>query len=721
MAGVIVKKTFCRVCEPMCGLEVQIDAGRVEKVRGSTGHVLSRGHLCAKAQAAAEVSYDIDRVKYPLKRGKVSGKFDRISWEQAIEEISSRLQRIQQKHGPESVATYSGNPTGFSAAALIWWGAFKKLLGVKWAYGVAADDVVAPMVASHFLYGSLGSILKPDLWRTEFVLVMGANPFVSHSSLFTEPALREAFSEVKKRGGRILVIDPRRTETAKKNEHVSINAGTDAYLLLAMLHTIFEEKLQTGSFLEDNSDNAHILSEQIRDFTPEFAAIHTGIDPAEIRQLAKDFAMSRSACVVGRTGTCTQRFGTLTNMLQNILCLVTGNVDVEGGMLFGDGLFDFGELLEASGANVYAGLYSRTTGQVGVADNLPSTALPSDILVEGDEQVRALFTIAANPMLSSPVGGALLGEALEALDLHVSIDCYVNETNRYADYVLPATTMYEREDIPLFAMSAMLRPSIWATEAVADAQGEARQEWQILNDLCRKLGFGGCYESKLLRLLARLGYQAKPKFFFDMIIRTSPWGDKFGIKRSGLSFKKLVQKYPDGYRLMEFPRTGVIRKKMRTKNGRVNLGQSAIIDEIVRLRSDAGASADYPYLLIGQREMLSQNSWLHNVETTMREGREQTVKLHPEDAREQGFREGDKVRIESRWGAVEVKVKFTRDMKRGNIALPHGWGHQGGWGRANRAGGVNSNILASDNPADTERISGGSIFNGIPVRLSSAA
>ena len=721
MTTTVEKKTFCRICEAMCGLDVQLEDGRITKVRGSSEHILSSGHLCVKAQNAAEAAYDKDRVLHPLKRNAATGDFEKISWSQAYSEIANKLTAVREKHGPASVAFANGNPASFCASLIIWMGAFKKLLGIQWTYSPSAEDTAAPMVASHLLYGSLGSILRPDLWRSHFVMIIGANPYVSHSSLFTEPLLRKAIDSVKERDGRVVVVDPRRTETARKNQHIGIHAGTDAWLLSAMLHTIIKEDLVDHASVQDKVDGYDAFAKELDAITPEIAAVHTGIDAEEIRQLARGFANAKSACVVGRTGTCTQQFGTLCNLLQNILCLLTGNIDREGGLLYGEGLFDFEKVMEATGGNKFGTQPSRTTGQPDIAFNLPTAAMASDILEPGEGQVRAMISVATNPVLCAPGGGEKLQQALQDLELHVSLDFYVNETNRFADYILPTTSMYEREDIPLFNMSGMLRPSVWATEAVIEPLGDAKPEWQILNDLCQEMGFGGCYESGMFRLLARLGYQVKPKLFFDLIFRTSAWGDRFGLKPKGISFKKLVNEIPDGYQLMPEIPTGRFHKKIRTANGRVNVARTEIIQEMQRLSTYENKHEKFPYRLLGQRELHTQNSWMHNVGISTKKGRGQTAKMHPADASRHQLSDGDIARIESPWGELDVEVTLTEDMKQGNIALPHGWGHKGGWREANRVGGINSNLLTSDRAEDHEALSATSLLNGVPVRVSNTA
>lgn len=385
-------------------------------------------------------------------------------------------------------------------------------------------------------------------------------------------------------------------------------------------------------------------------------------------------------------------------------------------MVFGWGITDFETFLEKGGFTAYAQNPSRTTGQPELAGLLPSTALPSDILEPGAGQVRALMTVGANPVINSPATGEKLNAALEQLDLHFSLDLYVNETNRYADYILPVTSMFEREDIPLTILGSMLRPSLWATRALVPPRGEVRPEWEILNELCRRLGLGGCYESRIFRMAARLGIKAKPRFFYDLLIRTSSAGDLFGL-RKGLSFKKLVEQHPEGITLRDSLPTGLFDEKIRTADKKIDLATSELVAELARLEEERELYNEYAFRLIGQREMLSMNGWLHNAPSLMKAGRVNTAKINPADAEQVGVISGDKLGIRSPWGEIQVEAKITADMKPGNIALPHGWGHAAGWGRANDHKGVNSNILASDRPEDTERISGMSWLSGIPINL----
>ena len=374
-------------------------------------------------------------------------------------------------------------------------------------------------MATHtVLYGSAGVHPKPDLWRTNFLLIEGGNPLTSHGSSFAEPRVAQAFMGIGKRGGRIVVVDPRRNETARSNEHIPILAGSDPYLVLAMIHEVIARNLVDQSFVDRHCKDLDKLTEAVADCSPEWAERHCGIPARTIRALARDFATAESAAVHSRTGTCSQRYGTLTTMGLHILCLITGNMDKPGGMVFGGGILNMAKMV---GRDMIGAIRSRTTGHPEITKYLPSTSFVSDIEEPGEGQVKSVIMIGANPALSSPAAGPGLDAALQTLDPFVAIDLYQNETNRFADYLLPATSMFEREDVPLVTMGAMLRPCLFATKALIEPQGEAREEYEILDEICRRLGLGGAVPGKLLQWLARIGIKMTPRTIMDLIIRTS--------------------------------------------------------------------------------------------------------------------------------------------------------------------------------------------------------
>ena len=367
-------------------------------------------------------------------------------------------------------------------------------------------------------------------------------------------------------------------------------------------------------------------------------------------------------------------------------------------------------------------IHSRTTGQPEVAYALPSTALPSDILEPGEGQIRAFMLLGSNPALTSAGSGPKMDQAMQSLDLFFAIDLYMNETNRFADYLLPTTTMFEREDYPLLSQVLMLRPNLFATPAIVKPQGEAKEEWQILDEICRHMGMGGAQPAPWMRTLAKLGLRITPRHLVDMMIRLSPVGDKYGLKPGGLSFSKLIKNHRHGFEVMKDLPSGIFDQEIATDDKLIDLAPQEMVAELARSRADKFfENSAYPLRMVGLREVLSHNTWMHNVPSLMGKFRTRSARLHPLDASARGIVEGSDIVIRSPYGAVTAKAKLSDAMMPGNVALPHGWGHQGGWQRANASGGVNSNILASSDPADTEKITAMSVFNGIPIQVTSAA
>jgi anaerobic selenocysteine-containing dehydrogenase len=710
--------TFCRICEPLCGMVATVEDARLAQLRPDQDHPLSRGYACPKGIAMTGVQNDPDRVLHPLKRVGGPGEFERVGWDEALSDISSRLRRSINLHGPDSVAWYMGNPGAFSYSHTLWVKGFLDGLGTPHYYSAGSQDVNNRFAASALLYGSPLVLPIPDLKRTRFLFMVGANPLVSHGSVLSAPRIREQLNEIVDRGGRVVVVDPRRTETARQFEHLPIRPDADAWLLLAMLNVIFAEGLADRRFLSGSTSGAEALARWASEFTPERAEAHTGLSAEQVRETARAFAAAESAVAYGRTGSCLGRFGTLVAYLLDALNAVTGNIDSPGGAVFGRPPLSLDEIGERAGLDTYGKIRSRLGGYPDVIGNLPATLLPKEITTPGKGQIRTFFVSAGNPVLSVPDGDAL-EEALGELDLMVSLDLYVNETNRHADYVLPSTTYLEREDIPVAFLGLFNTPFIQVTKAVVPPMGEARQEWEVIEDISKRIGIAP-YSLGALRVLARLGLRLRPWTLIDLLLRIGPKGDLFGLRRSGLSLKK-VERHPHGIVLDEQLATGVLRKKVRHASHRVRLDDPEIGTEIERLASANGGSAEFPLRLIGMRELRSHNSWMHNAPLLMRGGRVHSLRMHPADALAAGLTDGDTARIESESGAVEVPVTVTDEMTPGTVALPHGWGHKGGWQLANDAGGANYNLLAPSDPDGLERLAGMAHLSGIPVRVEAAA
>ena len=675
--------TYCRICEANCGMVATVEGDRVVQLRPDREHPLSSGYACPKGIAFPEVQHDPDRVTHPLRRTR-SGEFERVSWEDALGDIASRLGALPR----ESIGWYLGNPAAWSFGHAAWAKGFVDGLGSQHFYSSGSQDVNNRFAASALMYGTPLLVPIPDVERTDFLLVVGANPFVSNGSVFSVPRVRDRMHDVVRRGGRVVVVDPRRTETARHFEHVPILPDGDAWLLLSMLQVIGP----------DDPDLASLVAP----FTPESTAARTGIEPEVVRSLASDLAAADSAAIYGRTGSCLGTHGTLVAFLLDALAAVTGNLDRAGGSVFAEPAVDLEGTMARHGLASYGARRSRVGGFPDVLGQFPATLMAPEISTPGPGQLRALIVSAGNPVSSVP-DGAALERAFEQLDLLVSIDLYVNETGRHADYVLPATTFLERADVPVAFLPFFVKPFIQWTDAVVAPRGEARPEWEVIDDLARRIGFAP-YSVAPLRWLARLGVRLSPDRMLDLLLRAGPRRLSLGA----------LKRRPHGLLLGEHHPTGRLRNPPR-------LAPPEIAAEIESLASAPPPDPSLPLRLIGMRELRSHNSWMHNVEKLMRAREGQRLRMHPADAAARGLSDGDLCALRSGSGAVTgVPVMVTDEMTPGVVALPHGWGHRGGWKRANAAGGVNVNTLTSAHPASLERLAGMSHLNGVAVEVSAA-
>ena len=703
------KVTFCRICEAHCGMVATVEGQRVVKLRPDPDHALSRGYACPKGIAMLDVQNDPDRVTHPLRK-RPDGSFERVSWDDALDDIGARLGTILDRHGPAALGWYMGNPAAFSYSHTLWVKGFLDAVGTPHYWTASSQDVANRFAASALLYGSPVVIPIPDLQRTDFLLMLGANPLVSHGSVLTAPRVRDQLNAIVGRGGRVIVVDPRRTETARAYEHVAVRPDGDAWLLLSLLHVLFDEGLADEEALARTTTGAGALRAAAAQHPPEVTEERTGVPPEDVRALARDLAAAPAAAVYGRTGSCLGRFGTLVAHLIDALNAVTGNLDRPGGAVFGRPAVALDEVAEQTGLDTYGAERSRFGDFPDVIGAMPAALMPREITTPGERQVRAFFVSAGNPVLSVPDGDALEA-ALEQVELMVSLDLYVNETNRHADYVLPATTWLEREDVPLAFLGFYTTPFVQYSDPVVAPAGEARDEWQIIDAIAKRIGVAP-YSERRLRRLGELGLRLKPKQILDLLLRAGP---------GRLSIRALRRR-PHGLVTSAHVATGVLREKVRHRDGRVHLDPPAIVAELRRL--DAAGHEDdpgRPLRLIGLRELRSHNSWMHNAELLMRGGRTHALRVHPDDAEAHGLADGDTARVASKSGAVEVPVLVTEDMTPGTVALPHGWGHRGGWSLANAAGGVNVNLLTSAEPEDLEPLAGMAFLNGIPVSLEPVA
>lgn len=700
--------TYCRICEAVCGMVATVEDGRITRLRPDREHPLSRGYACPKGVAMLEVHDDPDRVLHPLRK-QPDGSFARAGWDEALDAIGERLRAIVAEDGGGAVGWYMGNPGAFSYSHPIWVKGLLDALSSPHFYTANSQDVANRFAASALLYGSPAIVPIPDLARTRLLLLLGANPLVSHGSLLTAPRIKDQLHAIVARGGRVIAVDPRRSETARAFEHVAIRPDTDAWLLLGLLHVLWDEGLADARALRHQASGSAWLQQAVRAFPPEASEARTGIPATTVRALARALATADGGAVYGRTGTCLGRFGTLVAFLIDAVNLVAGQLDRPGGSVLGAPPVSLDELAHEIGADTYGATRSRVGGFPDVLGAMPASLMPAEITTPGPGRLRALLVSAGNPVLSCPDGDGMAA-ALGELDLLVSLDLYVTETSRQADWILPATTFLEREDLPLPLLAHVTTPFIQWTEPVVEPAGEARQEWEVIEALARRLGVVPASDPRL-RALGRLGIRLPPRRVIDLLLR-----------RGGMSLRRL-RAAPHGIVLADELPTGHLRRRLRHGAGRVCLDPAPIAAELGRLRR-AGAAADdpaFPLRMIGLRELRSHNSWMHNAPKLMSGRRTHAARVAPADAEEHGLTDGGRGLLRSAHGAVEVDVRVTDEMTPGTIAVPHGWGHAGGWRRANAAGGVNVNLLAGAAPEDLEPLAGMAFFNGIPVQLTAIA
>lgn len=738
-------RTYCRICEPLCGMVATVRDGELVRLRPDAEHPLSQGFACPKGIAFAEVQNDPDRVRHPLRR-TADGSFEQVSWATAMADITARLRRIHREHGGDGIGWYFGNPTAFNVGHLLWLPAFMLALGSRQFFSAGSQDVNNRFVASEWLYGSPITAPVPDLGRTDLLVVIGANPVVSHGSVVTAPRIKDELHGIVERGGRVVVIDPRRTETAKAFQWLPIAPDGDAHLLLSLLHVLFEEHLADDAAIARQSRGAAGLRALAAPFPPEATVAHHGVPADEVRALARALGTTERAAVYGRTGTCLGRSGTLTTFLLDAVNLVAGNLDREGGAMFGT----LGIPGERAAGRLAARLlplgHDARRSRVGdlphVLGTAPAAVMAKEITTPGPGRIRALFVSAGNPVLSVPNGDELEA-ALDDLELLVSLDLYVNETNAHADYVLPATTMYERDDFPLAFQTLHLTPFRQATRAVVPPAGEAREEWRVVDDLLHGLrratpALGALWAVRrgaaLVAGRGKPSLAGTPRLVVDAVVRLARGGDRFGLRRGGLTLRRLLDDHPEGVVLADRLRGGVLRDVVWHRDRRVRLDHPAVAREVRRL-AERRPDPEHPLRLIGMRELRSENSWLHNAPLLVRGGRTQAARIRPDDAAAIGLQDGGLVRLSTRHGSIELPALLTEDLAPGVVAVPHGWGHKGtgGWRGANaagngrggtaggRPGGVNVNLLTSSDPADLEPVAGMAHLNGVPVRAEAVA
>jgi anaerobic selenocysteine-containing dehydrogenase len=714
---VAIHHRTCHLCEAMCGVEIRHRGSEIVSIRGDRADPFSRGHICPKALAIKDVHEDPDRLRRPVRRE--GDTWREIPWDEALDETAERLLAIQRNHGSEALASYFGNPQVHSYSGLMGGARLLRALRTRNRYSATSVDQLPHHLVCWLLYGHQLMIPIPDLDRTQFLLVLGANPVVSNGSLMTAPDVAQRLKALRARGGRLVVVDPRRTETAAfADTHLFVRPGSDALLLLALLQVIFAEGLSAPGRLTDSLVGLEALRGICDEWTPERVAGPAGIDAAHIRQLAREFAASSAAVCYGRMGVSTQAFGALSQWLIQLLNIVTGNLDREGGAMFTSPALDTRRSGVGFGTpGSFAKRKTRVRGLPEFSGEYPVAALAEEILTPGKDQIRGLVTVAGNPVLSTP-NGRQLSAALEKLEFMVSIDFYTNETTRHASLILPPTFALERDHFDLVFHMLAIRNTVKYCEPLFPGQADQRHDWEICEALASRLESldPARRPPALARLVSRW---LTPKRSIALGIRTGERGAGWNPLSRGLTLRRIARE-PHGIDLGPLQRS--LPQRLWSRDKRIDLVPALLRDDLRRLAATfTDAPADTPresdrMSLIGRRDLRTNNSWLHNSQRMVKGPPRCTLQIHPTDAALRSLNDGEMAVVRSRTGTVRAAVEVTDALMPGVVSLPHGWGHAlpGVKLRIARAhAGVSANDLTDERYIDA--LSGNAALNGVNV------
>lgn len=730
---------ICPLCEATCGLELTLEGERIVGVRGQAEHVLSRGYLCPKGATFGELEHDPDRLTVP--RIREGDRWRDVSWDEAFAAIAGRLGPVLADHGRDAVGVYLGNPSVHNLGGQLYARTLLTALGTRNRFSASTVDQMPKHRSCAELFGDSLAVPVPDIDRTDLLLVLGANPLMSNGSLWTAPDVPRRLRDLRRRGGRLVVVDPRRSRTAATaDEHLAIRPGTDALLLLAIAQTLFAEGLDDpGPHLTPHLHGLDALRRAVATWTPERVAARCGIGADTIRRVARDLATAERAAVYGRIGTTTTRFGTIASWLVDVLNVLTGNLDRVGGAMFPRPAHE-----DRSGRppTRFGRYHSRVSGHPEVLGEYPAAALAEEIDTPGEDRIRALICIAGNPVLSVPDSDRL-DRALGDLDLFVAVDPYVTATSRRADVILPPPGARFRGHYDLTFSGFAVRNVAAYSPPVLALPADALDEWQILlrlaaiaqgqpdasleelDDRVAAEQAAALQRRTTARtadldadgLLAAVAPRRGPERLLDLLLRSGPYGDGFGDDPDGLRLTHL-ENAPEGVDLG--PLQPRLPDVLTTTSGRIELAPPVLLDDLERL---AGwVEEPIPdVVLVGRRHLRTNNSWSHNVASLRGSRNLCTLHVHPDDAASWGLRDGGHARVTTDVGAVTAPVEVTDDIRRGVVSLPHGFGHNlDGVEQsvATGAPGVNVNLLVTGTVLDP--LAGTSALNAVEVTVTPA-
>ncbi len=736
MSDTTTHHRICPLCEACCGLEIQIRDGQVTGIRGHDADVLSAGYICPKGVALKDLHEDPDRLRAPLV--KRNGVFEEVSWDEAFAEIDRRLPPLRAAHGRHAVAITVGNPSAHKIGLLTYFGKLARALGTRNVFSASTLDQMPKQLASGLMFGHWLTVALPDISRTDHLLVLGANPLVSNGSMWTVPDFRGKAKALRARGGRLVVIDPRRTETAAvADAHHFIRPNADVFLLAAMVRTLFDEGLVRLGPVTDSVVGVDAVREVVAPFSPEAVAPRCGITADTIRSLTRELAAAPRAAVYARIGTCTQEYGTLCSWLVDVLNTLTGNLDREGGVLFAKSAAFASNTAgkPGIGKGVSTGRHhARVSGAPEVYGELPVTCLAEEIETPGEGQIRALITVATNPVLSAP-DGPRLARALEQLDFMVSLDIYVNETTRHADVILPGLSPLEEFHYDVAFPQLSWRNHARYSPPVLPAPKGRPAEWQTLLKLAAIVrGEGAAADAVALdeaefaqdaerlfgphadAVVAATAAYRGPERLLEVALRSGPYGDHFGRKSEGLTLAKVMAANPAGG-IDLGPLQPRIPEVLRTPSGQVELAPPTLLADMARAVADLARPAP-DLVVIGRRDVRTNNSWMHNLPVLAKGPFRCTARVHPADAARLGLRDGALARLANGPRQITAQVQISDEMMPGVISLPHGWGHDLPCSRLRVAAerpGANLNALLDDQQRDP--LSGNAVLGGVAVAV----
>ncbi len=712
----------CTLCEAMCGIEIKLDGNEILSIKGDKLDTFSQGHICPKAVALKDLYLDPDRLKQPLM--KTTKGWEEISWSKALEESAKQLGTIQRQYGRDAVGAYLGNPTVHNLQSMVFGSGFFRQLRTKNRFSATSVDQLPHHVAALLMFGHHFLLPIPDIERTDFMVIMGANPVVSNGSIMSVPNVKKRLKAVQQRGGKLVTIDPRFTETSKiADQHLYIKPGSDALLLIGMIQYLITKNWVNFGHLNDHISEFERLKATFSGWSDELISSNTGIDTAHIEELVDEFCHAKSAVLYARIGVSTHEFGSIVNWLVNLFNLLTGNMDRKGGAMFTQPAIDMVGRKKPK-EKKFARYFSRVSQYPETAGELPVVALAEEILTPGKGQIKALITAAGNPCLSIP-NNTKMDEALESLDFMLSIDYFLNETTRHADIILPPPSPLERSHYDLVFNHLAVRNVAKYSPKLFNKPKGSLSEGEIYTTLSYLMAPSGLLSKAKAWLTMKTLNFLKSEGIIDSRLKKGIYGDKKYTSNRGLSINMLKQ-HPHGIDLG--PLVSCFPERILTPNGKINLAPDELIEDMKRLKKKyaqtnnrAQTQRDYPFSLIGRRDSRTCNSWMHNCYRLVKGKQVCLAYINTQDAIEIGIQSGQTIRVSSRVGEIRLAAQRCDDIMPGVISIPHGWGHDRSDTRLSIAkshAGVSINQLTDDKFVDS--LSGNAAFNGVAVAIQIA-